>query len=395
MKRINLLAILFLTIITAMAQDVIVMKNGDVIQSKVQKITKTEIEYKKFSNLNGPTYTIEKTDVFVINYENGEKEIITAEETAAPKEEQVTKVVDYAISEEENERLKQKYCIEVKMTEKDAKKEMKKKDKDARSFFCQMDFTKEAQLADANIEIEVQTLKCEFGERSYPKALWCANNQGLQITVKNKTDKVVFIDLANTFFVRGDQAEPYYVPSATSSMSGGTTGTSINLGGIAGAFGVNGAAGKLASGINVGGSTSKMQTTTTYSQRIVSIPPMSSKKLDPMLIVTPDSKDAYDCKVINYDVKKNEGYCPYWEKMGVKRGEVYNWTETDTKFRMTSFVTYSFEESMEQTHSVKTGLYVKKLIALPRPVGGYMIPTANIVLEDNFKESLYFVGEFR
>ena len=44
------------------------------ILSKVVEIGATEVKYKKFSNLNGPTYTIAKAEILVINYENGEKE---------------------------------------------------------------------------------------------------------------------------------------------------------------------------------------------------------------------------------------------------------------------------------------------------------------------------------
>lgn len=60
------------------AQDVIVKNDGSTISSKVTEITSTEIKYKKFSNLNGPTYTIGKSEVNYINYENGEKETFTS-----------------------------------------------------------------------------------------------------------------------------------------------------------------------------------------------------------------------------------------------------------------------------------------------------------------------------
>ncbi|MDR1847159.1 MAG: hypothetical protein LBR17_03470 [Bacteroidales bacterium] len=65
------------------AQDIITKTNGDEIQVKVTKITDTQIEYKKFSNINGPDYTINKKDVFMIRYENGEKEVITIQNAAA------------------------------------------------------------------------------------------------------------------------------------------------------------------------------------------------------------------------------------------------------------------------------------------------------------------------
>lgn len=64
----------------AMAQDVIVMRDGTSILSKVLEITSTEVKYKKYSNLDGPTFSVLKTEVLVINYENGEKESFEVQE---------------------------------------------------------------------------------------------------------------------------------------------------------------------------------------------------------------------------------------------------------------------------------------------------------------------------
>ena len=59
-----------------MAQDVIVKKDGSTIQSKVMEINEREIKFKKWSNLEGPMYTINKNEVNSINYQNGEVELI-------------------------------------------------------------------------------------------------------------------------------------------------------------------------------------------------------------------------------------------------------------------------------------------------------------------------------
>ena len=56
------------------AQDVIVTKDGSTVLAKVLKITKTEVTYKKHSNLQGPDYTMSVSDIVSINYENGTKE---------------------------------------------------------------------------------------------------------------------------------------------------------------------------------------------------------------------------------------------------------------------------------------------------------------------------------
>ncbi|MFZ1083058.1 MAG: hypothetical protein WAO19_14165 [Candidatus Kryptoniota bacterium] len=68
---------------TAFAQDVIVLKTGDEIKSKVIEITPTEIKYKKFDNLQGPTIIISKSDVFMIKYANGTKDVMTSSNSPA------------------------------------------------------------------------------------------------------------------------------------------------------------------------------------------------------------------------------------------------------------------------------------------------------------------------
>ena len=77
MKTTRLLYVIFLfcAIIDLNAQDVIVVKDNSTILSKVIKISGTEIEYKKWSNLDGPIYTIDKSDVLRINYEKGGSDI--------------------------------------------------------------------------------------------------------------------------------------------------------------------------------------------------------------------------------------------------------------------------------------------------------------------------------
>ena len=59
---------------TATAQDVIVMKDQTTVMSKVLEINSTEIKYKKWNNLDGPIYSILRSEVVSINYENGEVE---------------------------------------------------------------------------------------------------------------------------------------------------------------------------------------------------------------------------------------------------------------------------------------------------------------------------------
>jgi len=65
------------------AQDIITLRNGDEIKARVTEITPSEIKYKRFENLDGPTVTVAKSDVFAINYENGTREVINSATSTA------------------------------------------------------------------------------------------------------------------------------------------------------------------------------------------------------------------------------------------------------------------------------------------------------------------------
>lgn len=73
--------------ISIYAQDVIVKKDGTTIMAKVLTVNTTVVEYKKWSNQDGPTYAIETKELLSINYANGDKEVFSEQkeaETAKP-----------------------------------------------------------------------------------------------------------------------------------------------------------------------------------------------------------------------------------------------------------------------------------------------------------------------
>lgn len=62
---------------SSFAQDLIFKINGDEIEAKVLEITPTEVKYKKYKFQDGPTYVLNKTDVFMIKYPDGQKDVFT------------------------------------------------------------------------------------------------------------------------------------------------------------------------------------------------------------------------------------------------------------------------------------------------------------------------------
>ncbi|MCL2042033.1 MAG: hypothetical protein FWG84_08375 [Bacteroidales bacterium] len=72
-------ASMLLSVAGAWAQDIITLRNGDDIEALVQEIGTDEVKYKKFENPNGPNYTLKKSEIFMIRYVNGSKDVFKDE----------------------------------------------------------------------------------------------------------------------------------------------------------------------------------------------------------------------------------------------------------------------------------------------------------------------------
>jgi hypothetical protein len=79
------IAVLVLGTCCLKAQDLIIKNDKSEIKAKVTEITETAIKYKKWDNQDGPTYNIIKTEVFMIIYANGQREIIQQAKNSLPE----------------------------------------------------------------------------------------------------------------------------------------------------------------------------------------------------------------------------------------------------------------------------------------------------------------------
>lgn len=79
MKKVFLMGFFFLLLVLmaniTFAQDLIVLKTGDEISSKVLEVTSDVVKYKKWTNQEGPTYSSTKAEIFMIKYANGTKDV--------------------------------------------------------------------------------------------------------------------------------------------------------------------------------------------------------------------------------------------------------------------------------------------------------------------------------
>lgn len=76
----SLLLLVFAFSFNSFSQDIIYKNDGSKEETKIILVGEKEIQYKKFNNPAGPVYTIEKKDIMLITYENGEYETINKQE---------------------------------------------------------------------------------------------------------------------------------------------------------------------------------------------------------------------------------------------------------------------------------------------------------------------------
>ena len=74
MKYIFLFILFIFSSNSIQAQDTLLMRSSENIIVKVIEIGTTEVKYKKQDNLNGPMFSILKSDLLMIKYENGTKD---------------------------------------------------------------------------------------------------------------------------------------------------------------------------------------------------------------------------------------------------------------------------------------------------------------------------------
>jgi len=74
-KKTGALAICLGWSVALFAQDIIVRKNGDEIWSIVWEVGIDEVRYKKFDNPYGPTYRLRNSEIAMIKYEDGSRDV--------------------------------------------------------------------------------------------------------------------------------------------------------------------------------------------------------------------------------------------------------------------------------------------------------------------------------
>ena len=65
---------------SAFAQDTLYTTKGKIITGKVIEVNTLEIKYKRAANPDGPLYIVDKTEIVLIHYKNGSKDVFESSE---------------------------------------------------------------------------------------------------------------------------------------------------------------------------------------------------------------------------------------------------------------------------------------------------------------------------
>lgn len=370
-----LVGLLFLGI-NVYSQDILIKKNGDELEVKVTKISDVEVEYKKWSNQEGPSYVLPKSDVFMIKYKNGDKDVFNESDVSSVSQlEQVPVVSNLPVkaqpAADNADLIEQFNQVDNALFE---SLKTKWKDKKAKFWWGTLGVTRSSVLSSAEVQISVST-----EEKSYPyypsrydggliKGFYGDKYTYFEgkyvIEVVNKTAQTIYIDKANTFRVESDgNSYVYYNAQQTTVNQGGGSGASLNVGAVTGAFGLGGVANALAGGVNVGGGSQASVSTTYAEQRVVPIPPYGK------VVLSKDTPVVAKRSQLRYDHFKMTSFsedCVDIRMPALKYGEYRTFSEQDTPGMKRYILLYSTDPEFKSSKQIEFALYVKDVIGAKR-----------------------------
>lgn len=181
------------------------------------------------------------------------------------------------------------------------------------------------------------------------------------VTIINKTDSIMYIDMAKSYYMSDGVAQQLFSNSVTTNFSSGTQGATVNMGSVASAMGVGGALGTLAKGVNVGASSTSGSSTQVFEEQYISIPPLSRKKVKSFLFEPVDKVEklgAYKDNVLF------DGSRPWpWPEIRHKNGRIKEGSyefDRDMSPAQEYIFAYSFNPN-EEFQSTRDLFYVTKI----------------------------------
>lgn len=336
-----ILVLIFSTSIVA--QDVIVKKDGSTILSKVIEVNSTEIKFKKSSNPEGPIYTVCKTELLSINYENGTIDRFENCETNSQSNNNLPEIVD-AIPSIDNSDLILQYNGLIKS----AKEKIGGFTSD---YTYKYGITSNSILSSEDIEINIEL----NGEGSWYNAPYVIN-------IRNKTDEMIYFDLSNCYKLKPDGYYTSYYNSTQMSISeGSNAGGSLGLGAVTNAIGIGGVVGAIANGVSIGKGNESSSSTTYTQNRYLTIPPYGKANLS-------SHKSAGEGKhyhvISNSEIFNIDEKYIWIPKKSLRKNETIEYSEETSPYKLQFILFYSKDSQFKTNKRVSFTLYVQQVLGV-------------------------------
>ena len=329
---------------TVFAQDIITFADGKTVEAKVLEVTQDEIKYKKYRYQEGPLYSVDKSTVKQIKYAYGEIEEFddvyiasngTTNNVVDNSEANAPQLIELG-PDEDNAKIIRNYRYGTG-SRGDLLPEKRVRFKPSDVVTAKIAITESSTISNGEVEAYFQESYSYWGN--------------LDLALKNKTNQIIYVDLANSFSTDKFESRCYYDPSKVVSVNNSSSsGGSLNLGAVAGVLGIGGVVGTLASGVTVGGGESEGTTTTFSSQRFITIPPRGS---------------GYVSKCERYNgevVKEGEDFTAFLVNISVDKNAVLVYNETNSPCKRDYYITYSTDPEFKTYSVLKFTIYFHQVV---------------------------------
>ena len=170
---------------------------------------------------------------------------------------------------------------------------------------------------------------------------------------------------------------------------------------------MGGSLGQLADGVSVSSGASNSSTTVEFSQRVVAIPPLSSRRLEPkFLFVANGRRFETSAKGIPYLMVRDDSDRFYWrtsvtaQYKNLQTGDVVDWSVGNSPLKLGVNIAYSFEEQCTKVHNLSVRLFMNRTYGIEgvrngRPkkssvkmLQGWNLPPFRFFIQNNPSEGL-------
>ena len=329
-KLFSVITVFLLVALLAKGQDIVVLKDGSTIKAKVLEINKEDVRYKKYSNLDGPTYTISKFDIFSINYEKGEKDLFSTNNVSVLPIKENAK----AISQNDsyiNDGIISDYNDRTVVSK------LKRNNKKAKWVYRLLKVHPSSVVGNSDGRLHLNITQ----ERNSS-----TTDASMCVSIENTSNEMMYVDLGSSSFRELKSASTYFINSSTTRSSSSNGGGAVNLGSIASVLGLGGPIGTLAGGTTVGGGNSSGSSTTIYAERIITIAPHSVYRLK--------NKQFYNSALV----------LPYKNDFMIGDRFTYYCPTDLAESPWEIIISYAMEKNLNEMKKMDMGIYISEEISV-------------------------------